>query len=142
MWEKTMEKMDCYVLIFSWGIFGSYSKVNPTMYEAASKLVTEKLRDLPNGNSLHISPYVSSCFTYCFPSFFGYFPCFPWCFSLFPVLGFTHNDLLKPVESLSVIIRIDCFNIATVISSHSILLPCFIFPRPKKYRPVFIRMEM
>ena len=50
---------------------------------------------------------------------------------VFPVLGFTHNDLLKPVESLSVIIRIDCFNITTVVSLHSILLPCFIFPRPK-----------
>ena len=26
--------------------------------------------------------FISSCFTYCLPSFFGYFPCFSWCFSL------------------------------------------------------------
>ena len=38
---------------------------------------------------LPISPYVSSCFTLCFPNFFGYYPCFPWCFSLFPILGLT-----------------------------------------------------
>ena len=57
-----------------------------------------RLRNPPGGNSLHISPispYVSSCFTYCFPSFFGfpsifwYFPCFPGCFFQFPILGLT-----------------------------------------------------
>ena len=34
-------------------------------------------------------PYVSSCFTYCFPSVFGYFSWFPWYFPLFPILGLT-----------------------------------------------------
>ena len=36
-------------------------------------------------------PYVSLCFTHCFRSFFGYFPCFPWCFLLFPILGLTYS---------------------------------------------------
>ena len=56
------------------------------------------LRSLPSGNSLPvspISPYVSSCLTHCFPSFLGYFPCFPWCFSLLSILGLTVNVLAK-----------------------------------------------
>ena len=66
--------------------------MNPAMYEAAWKLMTKWLRNPPSGNSLHvslISQYVSSCLTYCFPSFFGYFPYFPGCFFLFPILGLT-----------------------------------------------------
>ena len=41
-----------------------------------------------------ISPYVSSCFTNCFASLFGYFSRFPWCFSLFPILGLTPVKLI------------------------------------------------
>ena len=33
MWEKTMEKMDCYVLICSKSMFGSYLYIDPAMYE-------------------------------------------------------------------------------------------------------------
>ena len=73
--------------------------MNPIMHEAAWKLVTKWIRNLPSSNSLHVSaipPYVSSCFTYCFPSFFEYFPCFPWCFSRLPLLGLTHLKLEIP----------------------------------------------
>ena len=35
VWEKTLEKMDCYILICSSGIFGSHPRVNPAMYETA-----------------------------------------------------------------------------------------------------------
>ena len=79
--------MECYVLICS--------RHNSTVTcgwirqcKAAWKLATKWLRNPPSGYSLHVSlipPYVSSCFTYCFPSFFGHFPCFS---SFFPVSYF------------------------------------------------------
>ena len=53
--------------------------------------MTKWLRNLPSGLVAipymfsPISPYVSSYFTYDFPSLFGYFSCF----SLFPILGLT-----------------------------------------------------
>ena len=40
-------------------------------------------------NSLDVSPillYFSSCSDYCFPSFFRYFPCFPWCSRVIPAI--------------------------------------------------------
>ena len=70
----------------------THSRANAAMFEAAWKLDTKHFGNPPNGNSLHvfpISPYFSSCFAYCFPSFLGYFPCFSWCFSRFPILGLT-----------------------------------------------------
>ena len=78
------------LLIFD--IFDSHSWENPAMYQASWKLVTKWPRNPPSGNSLHVSsilPHVFTCFNFCFPSFFGYFPCLPWCFSLFFILGLT-----------------------------------------------------
>ena len=69
-------------------------RMNPALYEGAWTLVTKWLRKPPCGNSLHvfpISPYVSSCSTHFFPSLFGYLPCFPWYFSLFPIWGLTRT---------------------------------------------------
>ena len=88
--------------------YDSNLRVNPAMHEAAWNLATKWLSNPPIGNFLPlslISLYVSSCFSYCFPSFFGCFPCFPWYFLLFSVLGLTipshifqfskHKTLLK-----------------------------------------------
>ena len=81
--------------------YDSNSRMNLAMYETAWKLVTKWLRNRPSDNFLPVSPifpYVFSCFTYCFPSSFGYFTCFSWCFSLFPILGLTvtnHFDTHK-----------------------------------------------
>lgn len=77
-------------------------RVNPAMYEVAWKLVTKLLRY--SLNVPPVSPYVSSCFTHCFPSFFWYFPCFPWYFSLFPFLGFTPKDVSKDISKIELII--------------------------------------
>ena len=62
--------LQCMKRLENWWLSGSEIHLEPILYMF-----------------LPISPYVSSCFTYCFPSFFGYFPCFPWCFSLFPILS-------------------------------------------------------
>lgn len=62
------------------------------MYARTWQLMTKWLRNLPSSNSLHvypISPFIFSCFTHCFPSFFGYFACYPRSFSLFPILSLT-----------------------------------------------------
>lgn len=68
------------------------------MYDAASKLVSKWLRNPLGGNFLHvspISPYVSSCFTYCFPNFFWYLAFFPWCFSQFTILDLTMQEVYE-----------------------------------------------
>ena len=48
----------------------SHSRVNPAMCEAAGKLVTKWLSNLPRGNSLPVSP-ISSYVSSCFPVFVG-----------------------------------------------------------------------
>ena len=85
MWDKTMKKMDYFLLICSKVIFSSHLPVNPAIYEAACKLVTKWLR-----NRIVAIPYMFPIrfltFHLLFPQFLWYFPCFPWCFSLFPIL--------------------------------------------------------
>ena len=48
-----------------------------------------------------ISFYVSPCFTKHFPSFFRYFLCFPYCFSLFPILGLPIENFNQVRTSLT-----------------------------------------
>ena len=65
--------------------------------KAAWKLVTKWFINPLSRKSLNVFPissYVSSCFTYCFPSFFGYFPCFRRCFSLIPILSLKVDDFI------------------------------------------------
>ena len=75
-----MEKMDCHVLICPSDIFGSHLRLNPALYEAASKLVTKWLRNPPSGNSLHVSlhfPIRLLMFHLLFPQFLWLYPMFP-----------------------------------------------------------------
>ena len=51
-----------------------------------------------------ITPYIFLCFTYCFPSFFGHFPCFPWCFSLCPILSLAVANFLQITLHLLIIL--------------------------------------
>ena len=74
-----MGKMDCYVPIC---LFGSYSKVNPTMYKATWKLVTNWLRNPRSTNSLHVSYHFSIHFF----MFHLLFPPFLWVFPMFPLV--------------------------------------------------------
>ena len=77
MWDKTMKKMDYFLLICSKVIFGCHLPVNPAIYEAACKLVTKWLQNcivaipymfpirfLSFFGISHVSPGVSPCFLF------------------------------------------------------------------------------
>ena len=66
--------------------------MNPAVYEAAEKLVTKWLRDLPSGNSLHVSLHFLIrffMFHLLLRQCLWVFSMFPKSFSLFPTLGLT-----------------------------------------------------
>ena len=70
MWEKTIDKVDCCVLICSSGMLGSHSQVHLAIYEAVWKLVTKRLR-YP-----HVSPIVSPVSSGVSSVYPGASPCF------------------------------------------------------------------
>ena len=116
--------MDCYILICSSGIFGSYSWVNPAKYEAAWKLVTKWLRNSPIGNSLLVSlhyPLHFFMFHLLFPQFLWAFPMFPLVFLLVPYFksccGKFPSNHIAPPNNL--FIQNPCFSFFSKAESHS-----------------------